>query len=104
MENFDFLLHLHRQRDWSTKTFGPGDRRQGIIDHIRKELAEIEESNGDLHEWIDVVILALDGAWRSSATPSEIINALESKQAKNEARKWPDWRAMPTDKAIEHVR
>jgi len=35
--------HLARQREWSTRTFGPGPRTKGVIDHIRKELHEIED-------------------------------------------------------------
>jgi hypothetical protein len=101
---FDFEAHLMRQRAWSEKTFGPGTRQRGIIDHIRKELVEIEQSGGELAEWIDVVILALDGCWRSGASPLEIIDALLAKQQKNESREWPDWRTMSPDHAIEHVR
>jgi hypothetical protein len=101
---FDFYAHLRRQREWSEKTFGPGPRAKGVVDHIRKELTEIEAAPEDLSEWIDVVILALDGAWRSGATPGQIINALLDKQDRNEQRKWPDWRTMPPDKAIEHDR
>jgi hypothetical protein len=51
-----------------------------------------------------VVILALDGAWRSGASPDQIIAALVAKQAKNESRTWPDWRSAAPDQAIEHVR
>ncbi|MBH9024678.1 DUF550 domain-containing protein [Pseudomonas aeruginosa] len=101
---FSFEQHLHRQREFSERTFGPGSRAAGVIDHIRKELREIEEAPGDLAEWIDVVILALDGAWRTGATPAQIIDALVAKQTKNEARTWPDWRTAPADKAIEHDR
>ncbi|RQF90602.1 hypothetical protein IPC255_19480 [Pseudomonas aeruginosa] len=101
---FSFEQHLHRQRRFSERTFGPGSRAAGVIDHIRKELREIEEAPGDLAEWIDVVILALDGAWRTGATPAQIIDALVAKQTKNEARTWPDWRSAPADKAIEHNR
>lgn len=101
---FDFQAHLQRQRDWSERTFGPGDRAKGVVDHIRKELNEIEADPGDLKEWIDVVILGLDGAWRSGATPEQIIAALVAKQTKNEGRNWPDWRTASPDKAIEHVR
>lgn len=100
----DLVAHLQRQRDFSARTFGPGNRTAGVIDHIRKELREIEESPLDLSEWIDVVILAFDGAWRAGYTPEEIAAALVAKQAKNEARTWPDWRTMPSDKAIEHDR
>ncbi|UXJ54858.1 DUF550 domain-containing protein [Pseudomonas citronellolis] len=104
LEVFSFEQHLQRQRDFSERTFGPGPRAAGVIDHIRKELREIEENPDDLAEWIDVVILALDGAWRSGATPAQIIDALVAKQTKNEARTWPDWRSAPADKAIEHDR
>lgn len=103
-QRFNLLTHLYRQRAWSEATFGPGDRRKGIIDHIRKELVEIEHAPKDVTEWIDVAILALDGAWRSGASPEQIIAALEGKQTKNEGRTWPDWRTQAEDKAIEHDR
>lgn len=98
----ELVEHLQRQHEWSERTFGPGHRTAGVIDHIRKELVEIEVSPLDLSEWIDVAILALDGAWRAGYSPEEIAAALTAKQAKNEARTWPDWRTAPTDKAIEH--
>ena len=101
---FDFKKHLERQSDWSEKIFGPGDRTKGVIDHIRKELIEVEAKPNDLSEWMDIVILALDGAWRQGASPDDIINALVAKQTKNENRVWPDWRTQPLDKAIEHVK
>jgi hypothetical protein len=102
---FDLVAHLYRQKAHSEKTFGPGDRTKGILDHIRKELKEIEDVNGqDLEEWIDVIILACDAAWRSGHSPEEIVAKLQYKQTKNENREWPDWRTQPIDKAIEHVR
>jgi hypothetical protein len=96
--------HIHRQRVWSEATFGPGDRLHGILDHIRKELDEILDDPTDVSEWVDVIILALDGAWRAGHEPQAIIDALKAKQAKNEARAWPDWRDASPDKAIEHIR
>lgn len=101
---FDFAAHLERQQEWSERTFGPGARAAGVIDHIRKELREIEADPGDLREWVDVIILALDGAWRSGAAPDQIIDAIVVKQTKNEGRTWPDWRTADPNKAIEHDR
>lgn len=98
------VQHLTRQSEFSQRTFGPGVRTAGVVDHIRKELREIEAKPHDLSEWIDVVILGFDGAWRAGYSPKEIVAALEAKQAKNEARQWPDWRTAAPDKAIEHVR
>lgn len=100
----DLIKHLKNQREFSEATFGPGARDNGIIDHIRKELIEIEAAPGDLEEWVDVVLLALDGAWRSGHTPEQIAEAIQAKQAKNENRDWPDWRTVEPGKAIEHVR
>jgi len=100
----DLIKHLERQSKFSEATFGPGPRAEGICDHIRKELAEIADAPDDLTEWVDVVILALDGAWRAGYTPEEIAAAIEAKQTKNEGRQWPDWRTAAPGKAIEHVR
>ena len=101
---FDLVAHLHRQREFSERTFGPGKRINGVTDHIAKELIEVRDSGGDLKEWIDVVILGLDGCWRSGATPDQIVEAIVAKQTKNEGRTWPDWRTVPADTAIEHDR
>ena len=100
----DLVRHLVRQRDFSEKTFGPGQRTNGVLDHIRKELIEIEAKPNDLTEWIDVIILAFDGAWRAGYTPDAIANALVAKQGRNESRTWPDWRTADPNKAMEHVK
>jgi len=105
---FDLVAHLRRHAAFSERTFGPGARVAGVIDHIRKELVEVQHAavvgQPTLPEWVDVIILGLDGAWRSGATPEQIVAAIEAKQAKNEARRWPDWRAADPGKAIEHDR
>jgi hypothetical protein len=96
--------HLVRQREWSRRTFGPGPRAAGVVAHIRKELEEVEAAPSDVTEWADVVILALDGAWRAGHEPQTIIDAIKAKQARNEAREWPDWRTASPDAPIEHSR
>jgi hypothetical protein len=101
---FDLVAHLDRQRMFSVTTFGPGRRTEGVTEHIGKELNEIRAKPDDLEEWIDVVILGFDGAWRTGATSEEIVAALVAKQTKNESRQWPDWRTADPNKAIEHVR
>lgn len=100
----NLIRHLYRMKRFSEKTFGPGERSAGICGHIKKELKEIEDSPFALMEWIDVVILALDGAWRAGYSPEEITAALEAKQTKNEGRQWPDWKSAEPGKAIEHIR
>lgn len=115
----DLKQHLLRQIAFSEKTFGPGPRSEGIIDHVRKELEEIKGApfhSMKAAEWVDVAILALDGLWREirECDPEFYANdelvaldacaMIEAKQSKNEDRKWPDWRTAEPGKAIEHVR
>lgn len=101
---FDLVAHMHRQIEFSIRAFGPGDRVQGLVNHIRKELIEIEADPSDLEEWIDVVLLGLDGAWRAGNSPEQVAKALNAKLTKNEQRTWPDWRTADRTKAIEHDR
>ena len=100
------VAHLDRQQAWSAETFGPAEVRghRGVLDHIRKELVEIEAEPGDVTEWADLIILAFDGAWRSGHSPADTIAAIKAKQERNEARTWPDWRTADPNKAIEHIR
>ncbi|WP_010137344.1 dATP/dGTP pyrophosphohydrolase domain-containing protein [Oceanicola sp. S124] len=111
----DLKQHLIRQMAFSHATYGPGVRTAGVIDHIRKELVEVQTSNGESDEWVDVVILALDGLTRRLAYCTGVRGDPEfvadlacrlilAKQARNEARTWPDWRTADSEKAIEHDR
>lgn len=104
MSQFIDESHIALQQEWSRKTFGPGARTQGLIEHIRKELLEIETDPTDISEWVDVIILALDGAWRSGHTPREIIYKYHEKIRINQQRTWPDWRQSDGTTAIEHIR
>jgi hypothetical protein len=107
-EPFDLAKHLARQKLFSEFTFGPGHRTNGVCDHIKKEIEEIQADSRagvpTLSEWVDVIILAFDGAWRSGAKPMQIVDAIVEKQKKNEQRNWPDWRTADPEKAIEHDR
>src|SRR6185369_15581595 len=96
--------YMYRQIAFSYKTFGPGERTEGVVDHIRKELEEVLENPRDISEWADIIILAIDGAWRVGFEPQEIIEAVQNKLIKNEKREWPDWRTAEPGKAIEHIR
>lgn len=111
----DLKQHLLRQMAFSHATFGPGTRTAGVVDHIRKKLAEVLEANGSADEWVDVVILSLDGLTRQLAyctgerrdpeiVAAEVCSIILWKQTRNEARQWPDWRTADRDSAIEHVR
>lgn len=99
----ELRIWFDQQVPWSRKTFGEGQRTLGVIDHIRKELKEIEKAPQDIYEWIDVITLAFDGASRAGFSYEDIVNGLKKKQVINFARKWP----IPSDdqtKAVEHVR
>ncbi|CAI3795687.1 DUF550 domain-containing protein [Rheinheimera sp. MM224] len=111
-DGYPLIAHLVRQIAFSQKAFGPGLRTGGILDHIAKELKEVAEKPHDLSEWIDVAMLALDGAWRHAIRDGvsdeeiaeQVVDTLQAKLVKNEKRDWPDWRLLGEDKAIEHKR
>lgn len=65
----DLVAHLARQRDFSLRTFGPGERAKMVTDHIEKELAEVRADPSDLFEWIDLVLLSFDGALQQGHSP-----------------------------------
>lgn len=87
--NFSLYHYLELHISWSKRTFGLSRRTRGITEHIRNELDEIEGNPDDVYEWIDVVILALDGAWRAGYTTEEILDALCEKQRVNFGRRFP---------------
>ena len=123
----DFATHLTRQAAASRGFYGPGARTKGVIQHVKKELVEIEKcydgvtptDGGTAHEeaaqeWVDVAILGLDGLlraiaaaypyWTFDAVAQHAVKLMVAKQGKNELRDWPDWRLASPDSAIEHVR
>lgn len=120
----DLEQHLKRQIAFSKGTFGPGSRQSGVTDHIMQELEEIKDGDNDPREWVDVVLLAMDGLWRSIAydkegrhleqygslmshwdnIPKIAVTLVQEKQSRNEQRDWPDWRTADPNKAINHDR
>lgn len=99
--------YLRRHLEWGHATFGtPADGRgpKGPLDHIKKEIVEIEEDPYDLKEWIDIIILGIDGFLRAGGKLTMLLPMLFAKQATNALRNWPDWKTADPNKAIEHVR
>ena len=88
------------QEAWSRKTFGNGKRTEGTLKHIEKEIAEVRAKPDDLSEWIDIVILALDGYWRHGG--KDAIGDIIAKGKINRSRTY----LMPAsdDEPSEHVR
>jgi hypothetical protein len=99
--SLDLAKFFDAKAEWSRDTFGHG-HRSGVIAHIRSELDEIAACPSDLTEWIDVVLLAMDGAARSAcADGASFVAALIEKQRLNERRTWPS--DVPPDAATHHV-
>ena len=93
--------------DYSDKVKSLQKELTGFMDaHIYPNegrfFAEIEANPEDLEEWIDVVILALDGYWRHGGEPIDLMWHLQAKQDKNYDRQWPA--PGPEDEPTEHVR
>lgn len=117
MSDVTFKDYLLRQMAFSRGTFGPYERFNGVLNHLEKEIKELREianRQGRPSEWVDIVILGLDGLTRSikAGSPSishdyvaaTAVQMIVKKLATNELRDWPDWRAFSGDEAIEHDR
>lgn len=119
----DFIAYLTRQITFSRGAFGPHRRHRGVLDHLKKEIAELEDAEGSSDEWVDLVILSLDGMTRAvreelrqggevmagfepdhGRIARDTVAKIVGKLSQNELRDWPDWREMPDDVAIEHDR
>lgn len=100
--SMDLERYLQEQKDWSEIVFGKGQRTEGILEHIRLESVEVRNEPDDVYEWVDIIILGLDGAWRAGHTPKEVCCALLKKQSKNFRRKWH----VPEsgDKPVTHIK
>lgn len=104
---FNLIEHLKRQNEFSAKTFGPPrepNASAGVIDHLKEEITEVESDPKDIMEWIDIMMLASDGAFREGYTPENIAAAWAMKLDINMSRTWPDWRSAEPGKAIKHVK
>lgn len=100
--NISIADYVFAHKLWSEKNFGTGKRTEGLCKHIESELAEIRENPTDLKEWVDVIILAIDGAWRAGYTEYQIEDELIRKQEENFDRKWP--KSVSEDEPIEHIK
>ncbi|CAN7516266.1 DUF550 domain-containing protein [Pseudoxanthomonas sp. LjRoot168] len=103
-ENFSLAQYLREQSKWSQDTFGPGPMVESLLDHIRKEITEVSEAPGDVVEWVDIAMLALDGALRCGVTPAEVIATLAAKFAVVKERQWPAAGSTPPGEAICHIK
>lgn len=93
----------HRRNNWSELTFGnPADRGpEGPLKHLRKEVSEGLDKPTDLMEYVDMLFLVFDAAWRAGFSYHDLLHGAFAKLAINKKRKW----GTPTkDGIVEHVR
>jgi len=95
---------IQRKKEHSLNAFGPNLTPTAIIKHIRKEIDEVEKDPNDLEEWMDVALLAIDGAWRVGYSPMLIATMLIYKFEKIKRRNYPDHSTLDPDTPIEHIR
>ena len=99
-----FEEFVDRKYKSSLNIFGPGERLEGIIAHIKKELDEILKNPKDKFEWADLILLGIDGASRQGITGKELLDVCKEKWSIVESRTYPDWRTVGQDQPIEHIR
>lgn len=76
MNNFSLHDYLRAHNAWSARTFGTDRKPMSIIKHLRKELEELQQKPDDILEYVDIIILAADGAFLCQYTPNQVVEAL----------------------------
>ena len=98
---FRLEVFIDRYALWSQQAIGPGQRTEGVLKHIAKELDEVRANPDDLEEWVDLINLAIDGATRRGFSGKDIIKGLLDKFMKLQDRKFNQ---VAEDQPCEHIR
>lgn len=75
----DLEAQLTVLRDWSVGTFGADRSLEYNCRHIESELVEVRADPRDPVEWMDIAILAFDGAMRAGHTPEDVARVFVDK-------------------------
>ena len=86
--------------EWSDEMMGPGPRLATGLEHLRRELAEIEADPKNPEEYADALMILYDVARREGITAPMIRAAAFRKLEINKTRRW----AAGADGVIEHVK
>ena len=81
-ERYNLIDILQTQKEFLLKTFGPKGRQPGLKTHIKEELKEIDRGiSYEFREWMDVVLLAFEGALiQADGDVIKVADALLSQQ------------------------
>ena len=72
---FDFVAFLDELLAWSLDKFGTGTMETLFMQRIRRAAAKVTADDKSLDEWVDVILLALDGAMRCGDHGAAVIDA-----------------------------
>ena len=82
---------------WATKTFGGGQRIDGVLAHFLREVSELEENPLDPDELADCAIFLFELAGFAGI---DLLEEVEKKFKINQGRKWGK---MEPDGSILHI-
>ena len=99
--SFDLISFLNDKKAHSDEVFS-NQTVEGVIDHIKEEIQEVENNTYDPEEWIDLLLLSFDGALKAGFTPMQITDTLDKKFFKNKQRKWDQ--SSDDGKKIKHLK
>lgn len=74
--NFETFLLEWMQA--SARFYGPGELTAQKLRDIADDINHIHEHGPSILFWIDIMLEALDGCWRSGYTPEQIVEGMRS--------------------------
>lgn len=75
-----------------------------LVGRLRARVQELSKDPRSLGLIASALVLSAAIACQTGHSLKALLEMLFKKQAKNIARKWPDWRTAPKGKAIEHIK
>jgi hypothetical protein len=97
----DFVELWREQEAFSEATF-PGITPLAVARHLRSEADELIASPTDRLEWVDALLLSIDGARRAGMTCDELLALAFRKIEINRQRQWPA--VVDVNESVEHIR
>ena len=85
---WDFFKVMENWAKWSDSVWGENRPPNGTVNHLVEEAAELAENPTDIMEYVDVIMLAVDGLRQAGFDFAEFTDAAIKKLAINKAREW----------------
>lgn len=70
------VSHLEKQIEFSKKNYDDENQFDKILLYLYKTVSDVKDNHNILKNWTDVIVVSLDGSWRTGHDKEKIANEL----------------------------